>query len=193
MLLKCPSCGSQIRLTTPQFKEKVIRYLCQNCDNIVSLDLVSDEIHSSSSAHRPEDLHHPQRILVADDSDSFRSVASALLSREGYVVITAQDGVEALRKITEEHPDAVLLDLSMPRMTGFEVLNNLRSNPGYKNFRNIPVLITSGVYNQAEVEIVHDLRANGYIPKDAIPQMLIYRIRQILEKGQEQSSQTMEV
>jgi len=88
-------------------------------------------------------LQRQPRILVADDAELFLGIARALLEQEGYIVITAQDGVEALRKITEEHPDAVLLDLFMPGMTGFEVLRTLRTNAGYKNFRHLPVLITS--------------------------------------------------
>jgi CheY-like chemotaxis protein len=184
MLVKCPSCGAKIRVSTGRFnlKEKLTRYLCQECEQIVMIDLVADVIPTSSSSDAaiPESIPHAARILIADDTESFVRVAEDLLRREGYVVIVAHDGTEALKKISEERPDAILLDLFMPNMTGFEVLKTLKTSAGYKNFRNIPVLVTSGVYKPAEVELIHDLGASGFISKEAVPEFLIYRIKKIL-------------
>src|SRR5262249_25571399 len=151
-------------------------YLCQECEQIVMLDLVSDIIPSSSSS-TPTEIQRPSRILVVDDSQSFVSIVEDILTRDGFVVISARDGMDALKKTVDERPDLIVLDLFMPNMSGFEVLKTLRTNPGYKHFRNIPVLVTSGVYKQAEVEIVHDLGAKGFISKDAVPEFLTYRIR----------------
>ena len=180
MLLRCPSCGAKIRLTTPELQDKIIRYLCLGCDRIVRLDLVTDEIPTSSASAHPEPVPHTARVLVADDVSSFAKMAEDLLAKAGYKVIIAQDGIETLKKISDEHPDVILLDLFMPKMTGFEVLKTLRTNAGYKNFRNIPVLVTSGSYNPAEIEILHDLGANGFISKEAVPDFLIYRISKML-------------
>ena len=181
MLYRCPVCAAPIRMVTPEFRDKTVRYLCQACEQIVSLDLFSDEIQTSSSPAKPE-VPHTARILVVDDALSFQKLAQTILAREGYSVVLASDGIEALKKITEEHPDAMLLDLFMPKMSGFEVLRTLRTSNGYKNFKNLPVLVTSGSYNPAEIEILHDLGANGYISKEAISDFLVYRIRRILPK-----------
>jgi predicted Zn finger-like uncharacterized protein len=181
MLVKCPSCGAKIRISTIEFKirDKLVRYLCQGCEQIVMLDLVSDIIPSSSSS-TPTEIQRSSRVLVVDDTQSFVSIVEDILTRDGFVVISARDGMDALKKIVDERPDLIVLDLFMPNMSGFEVLKTLRTNPGYKHFRNIPVLVTSGVYKQAEVEIVHDLGAKGFISKDAVPEFLTYRIRKIL-------------
>ena len=180
MLLKCPNCGSRIRMTTPEMKEKIVRYLCLSCEQIVRLDL-SDEIQTSSSTTHPR-ISHATRILVVDDAPPFLRIAEDLLLKAGFEVVTAQDGAEGLKKISEEHPDAVVLDLLMPKMSGFEVLRALKTSHHYKNYRHIPVLVTSSAYNQAESQILHDLGANGFISKDAIPEFLIYRIKKLLER-----------
>ena len=168
-------------MTTPQVTEKIVRYLCLGCEQIVNLDLVSDEIQTSSSTTRPR-MTHATRVLVIDDSPSFLKIAESLLIKEGFEVITAQDGAEGLKKISDEHPDAIVLDLFMPKMSGFEVLRTLKTSSHLKNYRNIPVLITSAAYNQAESQILNDMGANGFIHKDAIPEFLTYRIKKLLER-----------
>jgi CheY-like chemotaxis protein/DNA-directed RNA polymerase subunit RPC12/RpoP len=181
MLLKCPNCGSRIRMTTPDFKEKMIRYLCLGCEQIVRLDLFSDEIQTSSSTSRPN-LSHAIRVLVIDDAGAFLKQTEELLVKEGFEVITAQDGAEGLKKVSSEHPDVIVLDLMMPKMTGFEVLRTLKTNNYYKNHKHTPVLITSATYNPAESQILNEMGANGFISKDSVPEFLTYRIRKLLER-----------
>jgi CheY-like chemotaxis protein/DNA-directed RNA polymerase subunit RPC12/RpoP len=181
MLLRCPNCGSHIRMATPELKDKVVRYLCLTCEKIVRLDLVSDEIQTSSSTTRPQ-LSHATCVLVIDDAPAFMQIVEHILTKEGYEVVKAQDGIEGLKKITEEHPDAILLDLFMPRMSGFEFLRELRTNNHYRNYRHIPVLVTSAAYNPAESQILSDLGAAGFISKDSIQDALAYRIKRVLER-----------
>lgn len=181
MLLKCPNCGSRIRMPTPDLKEKIVRYLCLGCEQIVRLDLVSDEIQTSSSTSRPQ-LSHAIRVLVIDDAGEFLKLAERLLVEKGFEVITAQDGAEGLKKISEEHPDVIVLDLMMPRMSGFEVLRTLKTNSYYKNQKQTPVLVTSSSYNPAESQLLIDMGANGFMSKDSVPEFLIYRINKLLER-----------
>ncbi len=144
------------------------------------IDLLSDVIPSSSSSDRAEPGKQSERILVADDTEAFIKIVEDVLTKEGYTVVIARDGMETLKKVSEERPDLILLDLFMPNMSGFEVLKVLKKNSGYKHFRNIPVLVTSGVYKPAEVEMIHDMGADGFIGKEAVPDLLIYRIKTIL-------------
>ncbi len=182
MLVRCPSCSAKIRVSTSEFnlKDKLVRYLCRECEKIVMLDLVADVIPTSSTADRTDKTLRPMRIVVADDSPAFVQIVQDLLKKEGFVVIAAHDGAEALKRIAENRPDMILLDLFMPNLSGFEVLKALKTNPGYKNYRNIPVLVTSGVYKPAEVEMIHELGAHGFISKEAVPEFLTYRIRKLL-------------
>src|SRR5437660_127182 len=120
MLVKCPSCGGVIRVAELQPTEKLAPYFCPECEQIVKLDVITDEVPTSSSPDtgRYRVAERRQRILVVDDTPAFLALMEKLLHREGYIVLTAQNGVEALKKITEDRPDAVILDLFMPKMTG---------------------------------------------------------------------------
>jgi len=70
---------------------------------------------------------HPKRILVADDEEDVQILVCRILADAGYEVESASDGAEALRKITERRPDLLILDLMMPGLDGWEVLDRLRS------------------------------------------------------------------
>src|SRR5262249_54136615 len=159
--------------------EDKIRYLCQECDQIVHLDVHLDQIPTTSAPPSPN-LQHTPRVLVVDDSETFLAIAGDLLLRDGFEVITARDGHEGLRKIATERPDLVLLDLSMPGMSGFEVLQALRTDSAYKHLTHIQVLVTSGVYNPAEVELVRDYGASGFLNKESVQDLLVYRVRSLL-------------
>jgi CheY-like chemotaxis protein/endogenous inhibitor of DNA gyrase (YacG/DUF329 family) len=186
MLIKCPSCGGKIRVKEAESNEKVITYYCPECQKIVKIDLISDVIPTSSSSGSGQYRVTPRqfRVLIVDDSRLFVKTAEDLLAAEGYLVTSAQDGMEGLKKLLDERPDLLVLDLSMPRMTGFEVLNTLRTNAGYRSLRQIPVLVTSGVYHAAEIEMIHELGANGFLKKEAVYESLVYRVRQLLPQRQ---------
>ena len=68
-------------------------------------------------------------ILVADDDDSILRVVTMMLSTKGIRVLTADDGEQALERATKQLPDAILLDIRMPKLDGFQVLEKLRANP----------------------------------------------------------------
>jgi len=80
-------------------------------------------------------------ILVVDDSATVRKLISGKLEKSGHTVVCAEDGVDALASIRAQLPDLVLLDITMPRMDGYEVCRQIRSNPDSKD---IPVVMISG-------------------------------------------------
>jgi chemosensory pili system protein ChpA (sensor histidine kinase/response regulator) len=83
----------------------------------------------------------PPTVMVVDDSLTVRKVTQRLLTREGYQVMLARDGIDALGQLEEAVPDAMLLDIEMPRMDGFELLRHLRADA---RWAAIPiVMITS--------------------------------------------------
>ena len=77
-------------------------------------------------------------ILVVDDEESIRFLYREELEEEGYTVITAEDGEEALRKVRKEKPDLITLDIRMPGMDGIEVLHRIREMD-----KNIPVIMST--------------------------------------------------
>lgn len=177
MLVRCPSCKTEFRLKEYQPGERVVRYLCPGCEHIVSIDLALDEIASSSSSARFETIERAPTVLIADDADAVLERATALLTAAGYRVLPASDGVDALRKIQEHHPDLVLLDLLMPRMTGFDVLREIRQDPRTKDTK---VLAMSGVYKDNVLEFLQQLGAEGFLDKDRIDDTLVFRVRQAI-------------
>ena len=87
-------------------------------------------------------------ILIVEDDPDLRLVHSEILSHEGYTVLTAADGVEALEVVENEGPPAmILLDLRMPRMNGWDLAERLRQRPGW---RDIPVVVVAAHYRIAE-------------------------------------------
>ena len=82
-----------------------------------------------------------KKILVVDDETDIREFLTDLLEEKGYVVMTADNGGTAMLKVSEERPDLVLLDVSMPKQTGADFYRQFSRK---KEFENIPVIIVSG-------------------------------------------------
>jgi chemosensory pili system protein ChpA (sensor histidine kinase/response regulator) len=147
--------------------------MCPGCQTIVRIDLELDEVRSSSSSGSYRKLKRKRTILVADDSDEILKQCEGLLSAEGYQVFVAGDGAEALRLIREEHPDVVVLDLLMPRMTGFDVLREIRQD---ERVKDTIVLAISSVYKDNILEFLHQLGAQGFLDKAQLEESLAFRV-----------------
>ena len=97
----------------------------------------SKEVITSPNVQAPAVPSQP-RIMVVDDSLTVRKITGRLLAREGYRVITARDGVEALELLAEAVPDVMLVDVEMPRMDGFDLTRNVRADARLKN---VPIIM----------------------------------------------------
>lgn len=94
------------------------------------------------------------KVMVIDDSQTIRRTAETLLTREGYAVITAQDGFEALGKIADHQPDIIFIDIMMPRLDGYQACALIKGNP---RFAKTPVIMLSskdGLFDRARGRIV---------------------------------------
>ena len=105
---------------------------------------------------------HAAKVLVVDDSVTVRKVTSRLLSRHGYEVDSARDGVEALAKVAENQPDLILLDIEMPNMDGFEVASSIRNNIDTKD---MPIIMVTSRTGEKHRNRALDLGVNDYIGK----------------------------
>ncbi len=177
MIVRCPQCKTDIRLSGDAPAEKVVRYLCPGCQTIVRIDLALDEVHSSSSSGSYRTAQHKRTVLVADDSDEILKQCETLLAAAGYQVLLAHDGIDALRLIREEHPDVVVLDLLMPRMTGFDVLREVRQD---ERLKDTIVLAISSVYKNNILEFLQQLGAQGFLDKAQIEEALAFRVKSLL-------------
>ncbi|MEO0315172.1 MAG: hypothetical protein RI928_1628 [Pseudomonadota bacterium] len=121
--------------------------------------------------------HHAPRILVVDDSLTVRRASQRLLERHGYVVELARDGMDALEQLRLKTPAAVLLDIEMPRMDGFELLTALRDEP---RWRAIPVAMITSRTAERHREHAMKLGATAYLGKPFVEEELLGLLSQWL-------------
>ena len=119
----------------------------------------------------------PKTIVIADDEPHVLRSLEFILKKQGYNVITAVNGEEALEKVRGNEPDLVFLDIQMPKMDGNSVLRHLRDDPKYKDL--YIVMITA---KGQEADRLHSLEsgANEYVTKPYSPRKLIGRVKEIL-------------
>lgn len=101
-------------------------------------------------------------IMVVDDSITVRKITESLLISIGYDVLTANDGVTALEVLVDNTPDLILLDIEMPRMDGFDFLENIRKS---EKWRQLPVIMISSRSGAKHRQHAQELGANGFIGK----------------------------
>jgi two-component system alkaline phosphatase synthesis response regulator PhoP/two-component system response regulator VicR len=124
-----------------------------------------------------------KKILVVDDERHIVRLVEVNLSRAGYDVATAYDGVEALEKVEEEHPDMIVLDVMMPRMDGFEVLKRLQADA---DTQDIPVIMLTAKAQDADIFRGWSSGVSSYLTKPFNPRELltfVERIFQSMEDG----------
>jgi CheY-like chemotaxis protein len=123
----------------------------------------------------------PRRILLAEDDRFLRKAAETTLKQQGYTVITAADGEEALRLARSEPLDLILLDLIMPKLNGFQVLNALKRDAPTAQ---IPVIILSNLGQDRDVQQAMEVGATAYFIKaDLSLQALVQRVEEALAAG----------
>lgn len=118
-------------------------------------------------------------ILIVDDVYLNIVLVEKMLKRYNFNVKSATGGEQALEIVSEEKPSLILLDLMMPNMDGFEVLNILRKKPETKD---IPVVILSALNSEADIKRGLDAGANGYITKPVIMSRLIEAVKEALDE-----------
>lgn len=116
------------------------------------------------------------RILVADDETEIRDVLRLYLEKEGYEVVEAADGMEALRLLKQEKIDLAILDIMMPGLDGYRVLRNVREES------NLPVLILSAKGSDSDKILGLDLGADDYITKPFVPLEAVARVKSNLRR-----------
>ncbi|MGH7696085.1 MAG: ATPase, T2SS/T4P/T4SS family [Gemmatimonadaceae bacterium] len=119
---------------------------------------------------------HRERVLLVEDEAPLRGVLRDLLEREGYAVIEAADGVQALDAIDRSAPDLVVLDLNLPRLDGFGVLTHLRSRTSTST---LPVLVLTAKGDEDSEVRVFESGANDFLTKPFRPRALIARLRSL--------------
>ncbi|MCX7148219.1 MAG: response regulator [Rhodocyclales bacterium] len=121
-----------------------------------------------------------KKILIADDEPNIVISLEFLLKREGYEVVVAHDGAEALVRVRAERPDLAILDVMMPQRNGFEVCQDLRQDPEFKDLR-IMMLTAKG--RDTEVSKGLALGADVYMTKPFSTRELIAKVKTLIDRA----------
>jgi len=126
----------------------------------------------------------PKKVLIADDEADLRTFIQAALEDDGYVFLTAANGEDALAQARAEHPDLAILDVQMPRKTGFEVFDELRRDDATKDIR---ILMLTGIkqrtgvgFTAKEMGDYYESAPEAFIDKPVDPDVLRETVARIL-------------
>ncbi len=131
----------------------------------------------------PEEIEEDtgtKTVMVVDDSVTVRKVTTRFLEREGFDVITAKDGVDALRVLQDQIPDVMLLDIEMPRMDGFEVAKNIRTT---RRWQHLPIIMITSRTGDKHREHALSLGVNKYLGKPYQEDALLGNINELIEEA----------
>jgi len=123
------------------------------------------------------------KILVVDDEIYIVHILDFSLGMEGYEVITALDGEQAIEKAHAEKPDLIVLDIMMPKLDGYETCKALKGDP---TTRDIPVILLSAKGRNVDQKTGFEVGADDYITKPFSPRKLVERINAILGQSSRQ-------
>lgn len=125
----------------------------------------------------------PARILIAEDDAQSAELLEAYLAGTGYEVQSAADGQEALTKIQAWRPDLILLDVMMPRISGFQVCKQVRSDPAT---RAVAILMITALDQPSDVERAVDAGTDDFLTKPINKNELLLRVESLLKSRQNQ-------
>lgn len=118
-----------------------------------------------------------KKILVVDDSGTARMIEQMALGRSAYDVVQAKDGAEAVQVARKELPDLILMDVTMPRMDGFEACRNIRAQ---EETRQIPVIMVTTRGEPVSVETGYRSGCNDYVTKPVDTLELLAKVRSLI-------------
>ncbi|MFC7418979.1 Hpt domain-containing protein [Iodobacter arcticus] len=133
---------------------------------------------TTAESAAPETLKTTPLVMVVDDSLTVRKITGRLLAREGFQVLTAKDGVDALQQLSDVTPDVMLVDIEMPRMDGFELTRNVRANEGT---RQIPIIMITSRTADKHKNYAFELGVNAFLGKPYQEEELLSQIRGFIQ------------
>lgn len=121
-----------------------------------------------------------KKVVLIEDEPDIAEVIEYNLSREGYKVFLAYNGLEGLETVKRERPDVVLLDLMLPELDGIEICRRIRENP---MTRSLPIIMVTAKGEESDVVLGLELGADDYVTKPFSPRELVARIKAVLRRG----------
>ena len=119
-------------------------------------------------------------MLVVDDSDVIRTLISVNLEMEGFEVVTAVDGQDALDKIIEVAPDVMTIDVVMPRLDGYDTVAQVRADPRTSHLK---IAMVTACAQEADIRRGESVGVDAYVTKPFDPSTLVRTVRDLVEHG----------
>ncbi|HTP00804.1 MAG TPA: response regulator [Anaerolineales bacterium] len=119
------------------------------------------------------------KILIAEDEPDIRELVAFMLRFAGYEVLAASNGEEAVQTANRDRPDLILMDVRMPKMTGYDACRIMKATP---ELRDVPVVFLSAKGQESEIQSGLEAGAEEYLLKPFSPDELTNRVRSILAK-----------
>jgi DNA-binding response OmpR family regulator len=119
------------------------------------------------------------KVLVVDDEEYIQHILNFSFGAEGYDVVTAADGEEAIKMAKSEKPDIIVLDIMMPKMDGYEACKRLKTDPRTKN---IPVILLTAKGREVDRKMGSQAGADDYVVKPFSPGRLIERVEGMMKR-----------
>ena len=172
MMIQCPGCAARYRLKEGGFDKPSSRVRCPKCSRVFE---VSSAIEKETPIPRPVVSN---ALLVVDDARFFRELIVDVLKPLNRVVFTAPDGETALAMFRQERPALVILDLNLPKMTGYELIRAIRAEAGGGE---VKLLAMSGVFRTDEdAHAVQVAGADFFTSKSFKPEQFLKHVRELL-------------
>jgi len=188
MIVPC-ECGAKLRVDDAKVRDKSVKVRCPRCGNVL---LVQKPAKLASSRPANTVALQPSGaplVLVAHDSEVVRTMISRVLQDAGFAVDTASDGHEALRKAVNARPQAMVLDVGLSGIYGFELCERLKGNA---QTSAIKIVLLSAVYDMRRYKRtpVSLYGADDYIEKHHIPDFLPVKIRNLIQPSESSKTRT---
>lgn len=119
-----------------------------------------------------------EKILIVEDEKEIREIEADYLSKEGYSIIEAENGDQAIQLFTKENPDLILLDLNLPLLDGVEVCKIIREKSG------VPIIMVTARTKEIDELLGLEIGADDYIKKPFSPKVLVSRVKALLKRPQ---------
>jgi DNA-binding response OmpR family regulator len=123
----------------------------------------------------------PKKVLIIEDDPDTSRLVAQYLTREGYSVGTAPDGVKGLKQVHEDFPDLLILDVILPQMDGFEVCKKLRGDTATSR---LPILMLTALNEESDKVVGLELGTDDYVTKPFSPKELMARVKTLLRRNE---------
>ena len=131
-----------------------------------------------------------KKVLIADDEQDILEIISYNLTKEGYEIYTAKDGMEAIDKANQVKPDLIILDIMMPKKSGIEVCEILRTQP---SFHDTLIIFLTALSDEGSQVKGLELGADDYLNKPISPKVLVSRVNAIFRRLQKENDKVVKI